>query len=484
MNKSSVRKSLIYKFTERFAVKGLGLVISIILARLMAPEAFGQIAILTVIINLSLIFIEGGLGAALIQQNDVDERDFSTVFYISLLLSVVLIVILHIVAPLIANLYKSPELTEPLKAYSFALIPMAFNSIQTTRIQREMRFKEMMVCNLAACIGSGIIGIWLALKGLGLWALVVYYVAQIVISGAAMFMYVRWLPHSRFSINSARKLYKYGIRILGTSLITALYADIRPLIIGKKFSTTQLGYYDRGQRFSSTISVNLDNALRSVMFPVLSRAQDEPKLFLSMLRKTRMLGALITFPVLAGTAAVAEPMVRLLLTEEWLPCVLYTQLLCMAEAQLPLTSANLIAIQATGRSDILLKLSVLRISLMLGVLIISVTAFDSMLAITVAYLFSAWLDTVITSLVIKKMLGYRMLEQFGDIWKSALSTLIMAAAVYSLNFISLAPAILLCLQIPMGVIVYVLCNLLLKNESIMFMPDSIKKILRKRGADA
>lgn len=472
---NSVIKSLIYKFSERFAVKGLGLVISIILARLMAPEAFGQIAILTVVINLSLIFIEGGLSSALVQSNEVDDRDFSTVFYLSMLVSALLVLILHLIAPLVAAIYRSPELTEPLKAYSFALFPMAFNSIQTAHIQREMRFKEMMLCNLAACIGSGVIGIWLALKGLGLWALVVYYVAQIIISGAAMFWFIRWLPKSRFSMDSARRLYRYGIRILGSSLITALYADIRPLIIGRKFSTEQLGYYDRGQRFSTTVSINLDTALQSVMFPVLSRAQDDKEQFLAILRRTRSLGAFVTFPLLLGMAAVAEAMVKLLLTEEWLPCIIFTQLLCAAELQLPLTSTNLVAIKATGRSDVLFRLSVLRVSLMLVILMVSVFAFDSMIAITVGYIISAWLDTFITSAVIQKMLSYKVSQQFSDVWKTIVSAAVMAIAVYTFGSVSMHPAILLCLQILLGVLVYVGMSLLLKNESIMYLMNFLRK---------
>ena len=481
---NSVIKSLIYKFSERFAVKGLGLAISIVLARLMSPEAFGQIAILTVIINISMVFVEGGLSSALVQSAEADDKDYSTVFYISMLLSALLVLMLHVAAPLIASFYKSPELTQPLKAYSFALFPMAFNSIQSARIQREMRFREMMVCNLAACIGSGILGIWFAYKGLGLWALVVYYVAQIIISGAAMFIYIRWIPKSPFSMDSARRLYRYGVRVLGASFVSGLYQDIRPLIIGKKFSTAQLGYYDRGLRFSNTISLNLDSALQSVMFPVMSRAQDEPELFRSIVRKTRMLGALVCFPLLMGTAAVAEPMVRLLLTEEWLPCVIFTQLLCIAETQLPLTSTNLVAIKASGRSDVLFRLSILRMSLMLLVLIISVVLFDSMVAITVAYLFSAWLDTFISSIVSQKMLGYKIADQFRDIWKSGFAALLMAVIVYIFGFIPMHPAIMLCLQILLGMAIYIALTLLLKNESMMYMPESIKNKIWKKGADA
>lgn len=475
MDKSKIVSSLIYKFVERFAVKGLGLIISIVLARLMAPEYFGQIAILTVVINLSLIFIEGGLSSALIQSNDVDDRDYSTVFYISVMLSAVLILLLHITSPLIAAFYKSPELVNSLKVYSFALLPMSFDSIQAVRLKRDMRFKEIMLCNLIAAIGSGIVGIWLAFKGLGLWALVVYYMAQIFIACGTMFYFSRWIPRSRFSMDSAKRLYSYGIRILGASLITAMYSNLRTLIIGKKFSTEQLGLYDRGQRFSSTISVTLDNALYSVMFPVLSRAQDDLDLFNESLRKTRKMCALFTFPLLFGVASVADPMVRLLLTEEWLPCIIYTQLLCIAEAQIPLTTTNLVAIQSIGRSDILFKLTIIRFSLMLLILIISIVFFDSMLAIAVSYLIGSWLDTAITSLAIHKILGYKFSTQFKDIWKSTFSTVIMALIVYSFGFIALSPALKLFLQIMLGAVIYMAANIIVKNESFFQILSTIRK---------
>ncbi len=480
MEKKTVIKSLIYKFSERFAVKGLGLLISIVLARLLAPEAFGQIVILTVVINLSLIVIEGGLSAALVQSREVDDRDYSTVFYITLALAAVMIVLLQLAAPLIARFYRSEALVAPLRAYSFALLFMAFNSIQVARLQREMRFREMMLCNLSATIGSGAIGIFMAMRGCGLWALVVYYSAQILVSCLAMLLVLRWFPRSPFSMDSARRLYSFGIKILGSTFITTLYADIRPLIIGRKFSTGQLAYYDRGQRFSSTISINIDQALQSVMFPVLSRSQDDPGQLLGMLRRTRMLGAFITFPVLFGIASVAEPLVRLLLTEVWLPSVLFVEILCVAEAQMPLTSANLVTIKAMGRSDVLMKLSVLRICLMLVVLLISVFAFDSVTAITVGYLISAWVDTAVTSVPIRRLLGYRVAAQFRDIGKTLLSSVLMAAAVYALGLTALPPVLLLPLQILLGAVLYLVLNLALRNESLLYM----LRLIKNRGAEA
>jgi len=475
MEKSKIILSLIYKFTERFAVKGLGFIISIVLARLLAPEMFGQVALLTVFTELSLIVIEGGLNTALVQSKQADDRDYSTVFYITLLLSVVMIALLQLIAPYIANYYGSIALTGPLRFYSFSLLLSSFNSIQVAKMQREMRFKEMMFCNLSATIISGIVGIIMAYRGFGLWALVIYYFAQIAISSLAMLFTLRWFPRSRFSMESARRLYGFGIKMLISSVISTLYANIRPLIIGRKFSTAALGYYDRGYRFSSTISLNLDTAVQSVMFPVLSKAQDDIPQFKAMLRRTKQLSSFVVFPAMLGMAAVAEPMVRLLLNEEWLPSVIFVQILCIAEMQVPITASNLLTLKSLGRSDIYAKQEVLRRILMLIVLVISVLAFDSVVAIAVGFMISAWIDAAFTSLPVKKLLGYSLKNQAKDLWKTAFAALVMALAVYAFGLIQMPLFIKLMLQIALGAAVYAFVNLLIKNESFSYISNVLRK---------
>lgn len=277
MDKVTVIKSLIYKFTERFSVKCIGLVISIIQARLLAPEVFGQLSLLLVFTDLSLTVVDGGLNSALVQSKEVKERDYSTVFIITLGLTAVMIVLLYFAAPLIAGYYQSPALIMPLRIYSLSMFFSAFNSIQVARMQREMRFREMMYCSLAATLTAGTLGIAMAYKGAGLWALVGYYFSHIAVTCIAMFCTDRWIPRGKFSKDSAKRLYGFGIKMLASSMITTIYNDIRPLIIGKKFSTADLGYYERGQRFSTTVSRNLDTAVQSVMFPVMAQAQDDKK---------------------------------------------------------------------------------------------------------------------------------------------------------------------------------------------------------------
>ena len=475
MNKAKVIKSLIYKFIERFSVKSIGLVISIIQARLLAPEVFGQLSLLLVFTDLSLTVVDGGLNSALVQSKEVKERDYSTVFIITLGLTAVMIVLLYFAAPLIAGYYQSPALIMPLRFYSLSMFFSAFNSIQVARMQREMRFREMMYCSLAATLTAGTLGIAMAYKGAGLWALVGYYFSHIAVTCIAMFCTDRWIPRGKFSKDSAKRLYGFGIKMLASSMITTIYNDIRPLIIGKKFSTADLGYYERGQRFSTTVSRNLDTAVQSVMFPVMAQAQDDKKQVRAMLRRAQTMGEFVIFPAMVGMSAVAEPMVRLLLTEKWMPCVIFVQVLCIAEMQTPITSANLVAVKALGRSDILMKQELLRRTLMIIVLLITVFVFNSVEAIAYGFLFSAWLDAIITSMPVKQLLDYGFADQAKDMWRCALAAVIMGAAVAALNLLNIPDAAKLAVQIITGAAVYAAACAALKVESFTYVLNMLKK---------
>lgn len=474
MEKNKIIRSLFYKFTERFAVKLIGMVIGILLARLLTPEIIGQVTLLEVFANLSLALIDSGVNSTLVQAKKTEERDYATVFYITLALAVPVVALIFAAAPAIADYYKSPELTLPLRIYVFSLLFSSFNSIQVARMQREMRFREMMFCSLGATVLSGTIGIVLAFRGAGLWALVVYHFARIVLFCLLILIFQRWIPHGRFSVESARRLSGFGLKIMAASVVAALYNNIRPLIIGRRFSTEDLGYYNRGQNFSSTVSLNLDAAVKSVMFPVLSRSQEDRGQFLAMLRHTKQMGCFVIFPVMLGMAAVAEPMVLLLLTDKWLPAAPFVTLLCLGEAQVPLTSSNLVALKSLGRSDLYFRQEILRRVLMLIVLVISVLAFRSVTAIAAGFVLSAWLDCFVTSLPLKKLLEYGIRDQFRDVWKSGLGAVLMAGAVWACGLLPLPLLPKLLLQILCGGACYLLLNALLKNESFFLLLRILK----------
>jgi len=479
MEKKTIISSLAFKFIERFFVKMLGLVISIILARLIAPNDFGQLAILTVFINISQTIIQGGLNTALVQSKSVDELDYSTVFYISASISAVLIVALFFSAPFISSYYGSNDLVWPLRVYAFTLLFGAVNSVQVAKLQREMRFKATMYASLLATILSGIIGVTLAYLGLGIWALVIYNSSYIIFACLTMLFSAKWFPRRLFSFERAKQLFSFGWKMLVSAVLCSIYVDIRTLIVGKTFSTEDLAYYNRGQQFPSTISNTLDLSIQAVMFPALASSQDDTSRVKAMLKRSLSLGAFLIVPLMVGLAVTSEAVVKLLLTDKWLPCVLYMQIICLADASIPLTSSNLVAIKAIGRSDVYMRLEIVRRVAMLAVLLISVFCFHSVEAIVLGYLISSWLDYVIIMIPVKSLLSYGIEEQMKDIGKILFASIGMGIVAYSVSLLELQMLLELFLQVSVGIISYILLCQILKIESFIYLKDTLlKKISR------
>ena len=479
MDKKKVISSLIYKFIERLSVKGLGLVISIVLARMLAPEEFGQIAIMTVFINLSQVIVEGGFTTALIQRKDVTERDYSTVFFINIALAAVCFLSLQVAAPWISSYYEQ-DITLPLRIYAIAVFFGAFNALQLARLQKRMQFRKMMISSLIATIISGVVGIVGAYCNLGLWALILYHVMNSVTVCITVAFVEKWLPKLEFSLSRAKLLFGYGWKMFVSSALCSLYGDIRSLVIGKRFSSDDLGYYNRGQQFPQIISHTLDSAIQSVMFPTMAAVQDERSKLARMLRSAETMGAYVVVPVMFGLAAVSEGVVELLLTEKWLPCVPYMQWLCIANAAVPITSSNLIAIKSSGRSDVYMRLEMIRRVVMLAILLISIVVFDSVLAIAISFCLCAWLDAMIAMVPVKRLMGYGVWAQLGDLWKIILSAGVMFIAVQAMNLLPLHNALLLPMQIVVGIVLYLGMGFLLRLESQSNIMDLVSKLLGKR----
>ena len=479
MNKSTVIKSLIYKTVERFSVKGLGFIISILLARMLSPDVFGQIALITVIINLSQSIIEGGLSTALVQNKDVDDRDYSTVFYICMVLSAVIAAVVFAGAPLLANYYKSPDMLLPLRVYIFSVFFSSYASILMAQMQREMRFKQILYCSLTATCVSGTLAVALAFAGAGIWTLVVYYFSHTVVDCLAMFAAVRWVPRLSFSVARAKVLYGFGWKMLASSLLCSLYYDLRSLIIGKRFSTEALGYYDRGNQIPFVISSALDSSVQSVMFPVLAKSQDDKGTLKGILRRSLTLSALLVIPAMIGLSAIADTFIRLLLTDKWLNSVAFMQVLCIGHAASALTAPNLVAIKAMGRSDIYMKLEFVRRVLMLLVLGITVFAFDFVIAMAYSFALSAWIDAIVCAIPTGRLLGYGLGEQFKDIGKTILAAVLMGLAVWAVGLLTMPLFLELIAQIGCGVIVYIILCRLMKIESFMYVLNNLKQM--KKG---
>lgn len=478
MNKSTVIKSLIYKTVERFSVKGLGFVISILLARMLSPEVFGQIALVTVVINLSQSIIEGGLGTALVQNKDVDEGDYSTVFYICMAMSVLITAVVFAGAPLVAGYYKSPEMLLPLRVYIFSVFFSSYASILMARMQREMRFKQILYCSLTATCVSGALAVALAFAGAGIWTLVVYYFSHTVVNCLAMFVAVRWRPKFTFSVERAKVLYSFGWKMLASSLMCSLYYDLRSLIIGKRISTEALGYYDRGFQVPFVISSAIDSSVQSVMFPVLAKSQDKKNEATALLRRSLTVSALLIIPAMVGLAAISDTFIRLLLTEKWLPSVPIMEVLCIGQAASALTAPNLVAIKAMGRSDIYMKLEFVRRVAMLIVLLVTVLLTNSIMAMAYSYTFSCWIDAVLCALPNGRLLGYGAGKQFGEVWKIIVAASVMAVAVWAVGLLALPMVIKLLAQMLAGVIIYAVLCWAMKIEGFLYALNMIKGLRR------
>lgn len=477
MDKKKVISSLVYKSLERFCVKGLGLVIGIVLARLLAPEIFGQVAVLTVFVNLSQVITESGFTTALIQRQDVTDSDYSSVFWINMALATMCIVVIQLITPWVCRFYGM-EIDVHLRVYSLILLVNALNSLQIARMQKQMRFRQMMICTMIATVISGIIGIVSAYMGAGIWALMVYHMSASMVTCIAFIFVEKWYPKFEFSLHRVKLLFGYGWKMLVSALLCSLYSDIRSLIIGKKHSSDDLGFYNRGQQFPQVISNSLDSAIQAVMFPTLSSVQDKTEQMVKLLRRAVMMGTYIIVPTMFGLAAVSEPVVRLLLTEKWLPCVPYMRWICLGEAAVPIISSNLIAIKASGRSDVYMRLEMVRRVVMLCVLVVSVFGFGTVEAIAAGFGVGYWLDALIVSLSLKRLLHYGPVQQAKDIWKNVLAASVMFAIVNGMNGLNGSNVVLMLSQILIGVLSYLLLNICLHNEIQMTLISFFRKDFR------
>lgn len=480
MNNKLVVSSLIYKFTERFLVKIVGLVIGIILARLLLPEDFGQVAIITVFINLANVFIQNGFSLSLVQKKEVDEIDYSTALIITFFITFIIVFLLWILAPLISVFYDVPFLEWPIRIYSLSLFFGAINSVQVAKNQREMNFRRILYSSFIATILSGIIGIAMAFCNFGIWALVAYGSLSVFFSFLVLLIMDKWIPCKYFSLSRAKNLFSFGWKMLVSGFLCSIYSDIRSLIIGKKYSNEILGYYDKGQQYPLVISQSLDNSIQSVMFSTISKVQDDKHLMKLYLKKSIQNGAFIITPIMVGFAMIAEAFVIVVLTDKWLPSVIFIQIVCFAEINMPFVSSCLTSIKSSGRSDVYMKLEIVRRIVMIVGLIISVVFFDSVVAIAISYLILAYIDILITLIPTKRITGYGLKDMIKDNWKTMVCSLVMGAVVYFVGYLNINKILLLVLQILCGVIVFFISSMLLKSECLAYLFKVIKSFIKKK----
>lgn len=468
-SKKSILKSLIWKFLERGSIQVTQFIVSIIIARLLLPSDYGAVALLMIFISIATVFVQSGLNTALIQKKDVDDVDISSVFYYCLGVATILYLCFFCLAGNIASFYGIPELTSLLKVLALTLFPGALNAIQVAILSRRMLFKIQLCSSLIAAVVSGAIGIYMAYCGHGAWALVGQQLSYQITVCMILWWLVNWRPRLVFSYRRTKSLLTYGLKLLGAGLIDTVYHNLENLIIGKVFSAEALAYCNKGKQFPLTLINNIDGSVQSVMLPAYSASQDDLFAVKRMLRKTISLSTYLVFPSMALLAVTGEPIVDLMLGENWLDCVPYLQLFCFIAILFPLQTANLQAINAMGRSDVYLKLITYKRTLGVVLLLLSVIIWHSPFAVVVAALLVEVLAVIVNVPSNNTVLGYSFKEMFGDVFPNLLLSVLIGVFCFSLLHLIQNKLIVLIAQVVCGFSLFILLSIMFKNTNFKYI---------------
>lgn len=473
--KGIIVSGLLWKFAERTAAQGVSFVVSVILARLLLPSDYGIVALVLIFVNLANVFVSTGFSTALIQKKDADDTDYSTMLYCSLAVAVIMYAALFFFSPAIEGFFNQNGLCKVIRVLSLILIVNAFKSIQHAYVSSNMLFKRFFYSTLGGTVVSAIVGIIMAYMGFGVWALVAQNMINTTIDTIILYVTVKWRPHMLFSFKRAKSLMLYGWNITLGQLLSTGYNQIRSIVVGKIYTSADLAFYNKGEQIPQLITVNIDASVSSVLFPALSNENDDIDRVKVLTRNAIRTSSYVLFPIMFGIAAIAEPFVRLLLTEKWMFCVPYMRLACIAYAFIPINSTNLQSIKALGRSDIFLKIEIVKKTL--GIFMIFVTMFHSVFAIACSNVIINILAIFINSYPNKKLMKYGVKEQIVDVSPYLIASVVMSVIVYMVTYLNLGDLVTIILQFVVGAVVYCLISHFCEFEPYNMMIDVLKKIM-------
>lgn len=475
IDRGTTVSSFVWKLLERFFSQGISLVVQIVLARILLPEDFGSLAIIVAIINYAAIFVQSGVTTAIVQKKHINDRDVSSVFIVSVAIAAVMYIGLFVASPFIADFYRLPELNWALRVLALNLFLHGINSVQTALLSRKMCFKKLFFRSMLSVPISGAVGIVMAHLGFGVWALVSHHLTNMLVIVLFMSLDKDARFKLSFSWESVKEIYSFCWKIMLTSMIAGFHDTLRTTVIGKKYHTEDLAYYDKAYTYSSYVTLIVNTSISSVLLPVFSRQQDDVNQLRSMARRAAKLSSFVMFPVLLGVAATADPLVRLLLTDKWAASIPFLMLFCILRLPGCIMTADKQVYFALGRSEINLGYEIGLFIANLSTLIITVPYGPLAIAIgaTVVEIFGGITVWIISS----KTYGYRVWSRIKDIARPALNSVIMAATVWFVgSLLPYKPLIKLVVQLPLGVILYIALSIATRDESFKYCLTMIKKI--------
>lgn len=479
--KKTIISSLLWKFLERTGTQLTQFVVSIVLARILSPEDFGLVALVMIFITISNVFVQSGLNTALIQKKDADDLDFSSVFFASFAMSAFLYTVLFFAAPFIADFYKRQELIAVLRVLSLTLFLGAVNSIQVAYVSKYMMFKKLFLRSIGAMLPSAILGIVLALLGFGVWALVCQQLSNVFLAIVVMWWSVKWHPSLKFSFERLKGLFGFGWKLLLSSILDTGYSNLRGLIIGKVFAPAALAYYNRGEHFPFLVVNNINSSIQSVMLPSLSAIQDDRPQVKRLMRRAIVTSSFLIVPLMMGLAVAAKPLVLILLGEKWLPSVPFVQIYCAIFAFYPIHTSNLSAINALGRSDVFLKLEIIKKIFGIAFLLAGLFIFNSPIGIAYGVLCNTLVSAFVNAHPNKNFLNYGYLEQMKDVLPSFILSFVMGALLYAFGTLELPVYLTFILEVLLGIVIYFGLAKLLHFECLDYLIQTVNDIRKKHG---
>ncbi len=475
--KDKTIKGASWSFVDNIAGSGITFLVGIVLARLLTPEEFGLIGIITIFIAVFNSIVDSGFSNALIRKNDAKQIDYNTAFIFNLILSIFVFIVLFFLAPLIGNFFKEPQLVPLTRVMSIIVLINAFALVQRTLLVKKVDFKTQTKVSVIASSSSGVIGLSMAFTGFGVWSLVAQQLSRQFLNTFFLWVYNKWRPQLEFSIKSFKELFNFGWKLLVSGLIATIWTQLYQIVIGKFYTTAALGQFTRAKQFTDIFSSNLTGVVQRVSYPVLSSIQDEKDRLKQGYKKIIKTTMFFTFTLMLGLAAVAKPMVLVLIGEKWLPSVEFLQILCFSAMLYPLHAINLNMLQVKGRSDLFLILEIVKKIIAIGPIILGI--FIGIKAMLLGSVFTGFISYYLNSYYSGRDLDYGIKEQINDVFPSFIIALSMAAIVWSISLINISPFILLPLQILAGLIIIFIIGETAKNSEYMELKGILTSTIKK-----
>lgn len=479
--KQKTIKGFLWRFGERILSQLVSFVVSIVLARLLLPQEYGTIALCMVFINVISVLAVSGLGTSLVQKKDADELDFSTLFWAGMGMSVFLYMVLFFLAPVISQVYQDEKVCSIFRVLGLVIPIQALNSIQQASVSRKMEFKKFFYATTIGTILSGFIGVAMAYLGYGVWALVGQQLSNNIINAFVLNRIIEWRPQLHFSITRFKSLFSFGACLMGATFFGTLLNELKSFIVGVRYTPADLAFYNRGDSFPKLIGNNVNNTIIAVIFPAISQVQGNLDEVKRAMRRSMTTSSYIMSPILFWLAATADSIVKILLTDKWLPCVPYMRVLCLSYCISILTTANLQSINAIGRSDMTLKLEFYKKPFYLLAIIIGM--FISPLAIAVANTLYMVVELIINAIPNKRLINYSFAEQLSDVAPQFILSLVMATIVYFIGLLNWNVWLTLALQGVTGVTIYWLGSIQFSLESYNYILSSINTFKHQRSIE-